>query len=172
MHDKFSLCFNSSLNYCRNLNFLNYIGRMFHKSLPLKFDEFIPYFWVFTFRIEREVPLLREYGIFFYLHVFHLNLGQSLYLDLYISMARNCKCLWWIFSLLLKAKRSSYVPMSLLYTTCKVSYLLYLINSLNIYFKQNIQINGQYWISITEQAKILTFSYVRNFLSLLRAYSS
>ena len=44
MHGKFSLCLNSSLNYCRKLNFLNFISRLLYKTLPLKFDEFIPYF--------------------------------------------------------------------------------------------------------------------------------
>ena len=36
---------------------------------------------------------LIEYGIFFSLYVFHMKLGSSLFLDLYISMARNSKCL-------------------------------------------------------------------------------
>ena len=44
VHGKFTLCFNSSLHYCRNLNCLHFIGRLLHKTLPLKFDEFIPYF--------------------------------------------------------------------------------------------------------------------------------
>ena len=44
VHGKFSFCFNSSLNYCRNLNSLNFTGKLFHKTLPLKSDEFIPYF--------------------------------------------------------------------------------------------------------------------------------
>ena len=32
------------------------MGRLFHKTLPLKVNEFIPYFWVFKFGIEREYP--------------------------------------------------------------------------------------------------------------------
>ena len=60
---KVSLCFNSGLNSCRNLHFLNFIGRLFHKTLPLKVNEFISYFWVFTLRIEREIPLLSKYRI-------------------------------------------------------------------------------------------------------------
>ena len=32
VHGTFSLCFNSSLNYCRNLNFLSFIGRLLHKK--------------------------------------------------------------------------------------------------------------------------------------------
>ena len=43
-HSKFLLCFNSSLNSCRDLHSFNFIGRLFHKTLPLKFNEFIPYF--------------------------------------------------------------------------------------------------------------------------------
>ena len=42
--------------------------------------------------MKREIPLLNEYGIFFSLYVFHMKLGLSLFLDLYISMARNCNC--------------------------------------------------------------------------------
>ena len=42
------------------------------------------------FGIEREV-LLREYGIFFFLNFFRMKLGLSLFLDLYIPMARNSK---------------------------------------------------------------------------------
>ena len=52
VHSKFSLCFNSSLNSI----------------------EFIPYFWVFTFGIEREISLLSEYGKFFSLYVFRMKL--------------------------------------------------------------------------------------------------
>ena len=47
VHGKFSLYFNSGLlkqYFCRNLHFLNFIGRLFHKTLPLKVKEFIPYF--------------------------------------------------------------------------------------------------------------------------------
>ena len=47
VHSKFSLCFNTSLlkqSSCRNLHFLNFISRLFHKTLPLKVNEFIPYF--------------------------------------------------------------------------------------------------------------------------------
>ena len=68
MHGKFSHCFNSSLlkqNSCRNLHFFNFIDRLFHKTLSLKVNEFLPYFWVLKFGIEREIPLLIEYGIFF-----------------------------------------------------------------------------------------------------------
>ena len=81
---------------------------MFHKTLPLKFNEFIPCFWEFTFGIETERPPLSEYGIFFSLYVFHIKLRLILFLDLYISMARNCKWLWWVFSLLSKAERFYY----------------------------------------------------------------
>ena len=140
MYGKFSLCSAKSLNVCRNFNFLNFIGKLCHKSLLLKFDEFIPYFWVFTFGIERKVLLLREYRIFFSLYVFHVKLGSRLFLDLYILMARSCKCLWWVFSLLSKAKSSSYVVMQLLikfYIYCTFSTLCISI------FRQNIQINRQ-----------------------------
>ena len=41
---KLSPCFHSNLDYCRNLNFSDFIGGLFHKTLSLKFDEFIPYF--------------------------------------------------------------------------------------------------------------------------------
>ena len=44
VNGKFSPYFNSGLNYCRNLKFLNFIGALFHKLFPLIFDEFIPYF--------------------------------------------------------------------------------------------------------------------------------
>ena len=44
VHGTFSPCSSSGLDYCRNLNFLNFIGRLFHQKLPLKFDEFVPYF--------------------------------------------------------------------------------------------------------------------------------
>ena len=108
---KFLFCSNSGLNFCRNLNFLNFIGMLFQKTRPLKFNEFIPYFWVFTFRIVREVPLLHEYGIFPPLYVFHMKLWLSLFLDLHISMSKNFKCFWWVFSLLSKARSSSYVAM-------------------------------------------------------------
>ena len=39
----FPLCFNSSLNSCRDLHSFNFIGRLFNKTLPLKFNEFSPY---------------------------------------------------------------------------------------------------------------------------------
>ena len=79
MHGNFSLCFNSSLNHCRNLKFLNFICKLFHKTFRLKFDDFIPNFWALTFGIEREIPLHREYGIFFSWYVFHINLGLSFF---------------------------------------------------------------------------------------------
>ena len=41
---KFPLCFKSRLNSCRDLPSFNFIGRLFHKTLPLKFNELIPYF--------------------------------------------------------------------------------------------------------------------------------
>ena len=66
VHGKFSLYFNRSLSKQssgRNLHFLNFIGRLFHKTLSLNVNEFIPYFWVFTFRIERKIPLLSKYKI-------------------------------------------------------------------------------------------------------------
>ena len=66
VHNTFSLCFNSSLlkqSSCRNLHFLNFIGRLLHKTLTLKVNEFIPYFSVFTFRIERKILLLSKYKI-------------------------------------------------------------------------------------------------------------
>ena len=44
VHGKFLLCFNSSLNSCKKLHYFNFIGRLFHKTLPFKFNEFIPYF--------------------------------------------------------------------------------------------------------------------------------
>ena len=86
VHGKFWLCFNSSLlkkSSCRCLHFLNFIGRLFHKTLPLKVNEFIPYFWVFTFRVERKISLLSKYRISH--EIYELNV----FLDLYISMTNT-----------------------------------------------------------------------------------
>ena len=44
VHGRFPLCFNSRLNSCRYLHSLNFIGRLFHKALPLKFNEFVLWF--------------------------------------------------------------------------------------------------------------------------------
>ena len=44
VHGKFPLYINSSLNFCRDLHSFNFIGSLFHKTLPLKFNKFIPYF--------------------------------------------------------------------------------------------------------------------------------
>ena len=111
VHDKFPLCFNSNLNSCRDLHSCNFIGRLFHKRLALKFTEFVSYFWVFAFGIKKEIPLLCEFGIFFSLYVFHIKVGLSSFLGWYISMTRISKFLLWIFSLLSKAKSSSHVAM-------------------------------------------------------------
>ena len=76
MHVKFPHCFNSSLlkqSSCRNLHFLNFVDRLFHKTLSLKVNEFIPYFWVFKFGMEWEISLLYEYGIFFSLYVSYMK---------------------------------------------------------------------------------------------------
>ena len=67
------LCFKSSLNSCRNLHFLNFIDRLFHKTLPRRFNDYIPYFRVITFEIEMEILLLSEYGIFLSLYVFQMK---------------------------------------------------------------------------------------------------
>ena len=93
VHGKIPICFNSSLNSCRDLHFLNFIGRLFQKTLPLKFNKFIPYFFVFAFGIKR-IHLLSEYWIFFSLYVFDMKLGLSSFLNLYVLMAWNCKCFW------------------------------------------------------------------------------
>ena len=63
--------------------------------------------------------------------------------------------------------RDSYTPLAKFYIYCTFSTL-----GISI-FNRNIQINGQQVnrLSIIEQVKILAFSYVRNFRSLLRAYS-
>ena len=111
VHDKFPLCFNSNLNSCRDLHSCNFIGRLFQKTLALKFTEFVSYFWVFAFGIKKEIPLLCEFGIFFSLYVFHIKVGLSSFLGWYISVTRISKSLLWIFSLLSKAKSSSHVAM-------------------------------------------------------------
>ena len=79
IHGSFSFCFDSSLNHCANLKLLNFICRLFHKTFRLKFDDFIPNICAFTFGIEREIPLHREYEIFFSWYVFHINLGLSFF---------------------------------------------------------------------------------------------
>ena len=89
VHGMFPLCFNSSLNFCRYLHSFNFIGSLFHKTLRLKSNESIPYFWVFSFGIKRKIPLLSEYRIFFSLCVFPITFRSSLFSDLYISMSRN-----------------------------------------------------------------------------------
>ena len=74
VHAKLLLCFNSSLlkqSSRRNSHFLNFIGRLFHKTLPLKVNEFISYFWVFRLRIEWEIPLLSK------CRISHENYGLS-----------------------------------------------------------------------------------------------
>ena len=44
VHDKFLLCFNSSLIPVESYSFFNFIGSLFHKTLlSMKFNEF-PYF--------------------------------------------------------------------------------------------------------------------------------
>ena len=43
-HGQFPLCFNSCLNSCRDLQFFSFNGRLFHKTLTVKFNWFIPYF--------------------------------------------------------------------------------------------------------------------------------
>ena len=138
-------------------------------SLPLKSVEFILYFWVFTFGIENEVPLLREYGIFFSLYIFHMKLGLSLLLDLYISMARTCKCLWWVFSLLSKAKSSSYVAMQLF-----IKFYIYKLFRIfaYIFLSRTSKLTGNRQTDFLLLNNLrFAFSCVRNFLSLLRAYS-
>ena len=67
-------CFNSSWNSSRDLHYFNFSGRLFHKTL-LKFNEFIPYFWVFVFGMKKEIAFLSEYGIFFPYMFSTWNLG-------------------------------------------------------------------------------------------------
>ena len=41
------------------------------------------------FGIDREVPHFREYVMFFFLYVFHIKLGLSLFLDLCMYFNRQ-----------------------------------------------------------------------------------
>ena len=77
---KLPFCFNS-LNSSRRA-FFEFADKLFHKTLPLTFNEFIPYFRIVVSGIKRGTPLLSEYGIFVSAYVFHIKLGLSLFLDL------------------------------------------------------------------------------------------
>ena len=150
MHGKFSLCFNSSLlkqSSCRNLHFLNFIGRLFHKTLPLKVNEFIPYFWVFTFRIESKIPLLSKYKIA------HETYGLSVILDLHVSMAKNCRCLWWVFSLLSKVKTSSYLAMCC-YTPLVKFYIYRTFSTIAYFLYRTFRITGNRQIEFLSLDKL------------------
>ena len=105
VHSKLPFCFNNSLNSSRDWHSFKFAGKLFHKTLFLNFNEFITYFRVFASGARRVTLLLTEYGVFFSSYAFRLELGLSLFLHLYISMAKNCKCFWWIFNLLSTAKR-------------------------------------------------------------------
>ena len=75
MHSKFLLCFNVLVE--------SYIFKTLSvgcSTNSLKFSEYIPYFCEFRFGIEREIPLLSQYGVFFSLYAFHMKLGLSSFL--------------------------------------------------------------------------------------------
>ena len=76
--------------------------------IRLNFDQFIPYFQVFASGTRRGTPLLSEYEIFFSSNAFQMELGLSLFLDLYMNI--------WIANVFDESsidylKRSSYVAM-------------------------------------------------------------
>ena len=107
-----------------------------------------------------------------------MKLGLSFFLDLYILMTRNFKCLLCVFSLLFKAKRSSYVACN--YYTLLLKFHIvpfelfaYLILSRTSKLMDNRQTDflSLNMVPCIEQAKILAFSNDRNFRSLPRVYS-
>ena len=93
---KLPFCFNNSLNSSRRA-FFEFADKLFHKTLPLTFNEFIPYFRIVASGIKSEygifIPFLSEYGIFTSAYVFHIKLGLSLFLDLNVLKTKNYKCL-------------------------------------------------------------------------------
>ena len=126
----------------RNLDFLNFIGRLFHKTLPLKFDESIPYF----------SECLR------------LQLRGNTPSPFLVQVCFQIRTFQWL------GNANAFDESSVYYQKLRVHHNqpCLFIFKLNIQINGQ-QAN---WLSMTEQAKILAFFYVGTFLSLPRAYSS
>ena len=162
MHGKFSRCFSSSLlkqSSYGNLHFLTLLIGCSTKHLLWKLMNLFHIFECLSLELRGNTPFLWIWNIFLPICFSHETYELSLFLDLYILIARNCKCLWWVFSLLSKAKRSSYVAVYLLYTTCKISYLLYPFSSLHMSFSSRTLLHKKklcyllYWESFQNDEK-------------------
>ena len=69
---------------------------MFHNIAPLKFSEFVPYFFVLVSGFFTALPQLKFYGISWFSKKHLMDCGFNLFADLKSSVAKNCKCFWWI----------------------------------------------------------------------------
>ena len=141
------------------------------KHFPWKLTNLFHISECLSLELRGKYPFSMNMEFFLLIYFSHETYGLSLFLDFYISIARNCKCLWWAFSLLSKAKRLSYVAMWLLYTTCKVLYLLYLFNSLQMYFKSRTFTSKKnllyllYWKPFQNDEKYFLFHLNSSFCS-------
>ena len=75
--------FSNGLNSSRDWHSFKFVGKLFHNMLPLNFNKFILYLWLFVSGTRRGTPLLREYGICLSMYVFHMKFGLSVFLDLF-----------------------------------------------------------------------------------------
>ena len=114
-------CLHGKLPFCpknrrsRDLHSFRFAVKLFHKTLPLKFDKFIPYFQVFTSGTKMETLPISDCRMVFNTCAFRMKTGLRLFLKLFLSVSKNCKYLPWIFNLLPQAKRSSYEALLLFY---------------------------------------------------------
>ena len=84
---------------CSTKHFLWKLMNLFHISECLSLE------------LRGNPPPQWIWNIFLLIYFSHEIYELSLFLEFYISMARSCTCLWWVFSLLSKFKISSYVTM-------------------------------------------------------------
>ena len=89
----FSKVFNLFLNSVNVSLFFTNKGRLFHKILHLKRNDFIPKQYVFTCGNWRLFLFLRLKGSGFSNKYDHINSGFKCINDLLTSIARNCKYL-------------------------------------------------------------------------------
>ena len=84
-------------------------GRLFQRILPLKCIELRPRRNDLTGSRNTLISFLKSYGIGFSLKEDHINSGFRCVRDLKTSKARYCKRVWWIDTLLLSGRSSSYL---------------------------------------------------------------
>ena len=117
VHGKFQFCCKNSLNPSREWHSFKFAGKLFHKSLSLSLNEFIPYLWGSWSEIRKETLFPSEYEYILCTWKFRL-----IYIFQWLRIAN-------VFyessiNVLSQVKRLSYLAMQLFYTIWKVLYFV------------------------------------------------